>query len=78
MCSCRCACLQDPKDKRSIIPDAKLSTIITPPVTMFSMNKQISRHVFNKGAGTVHLDTECSGILNTTGLSGRHLMSLYS
>jgi chromatin remodeling complex protein RSC6 len=41
--------LQDPHDKRSIIPDAKLSTIITPPVNMFSMNKQISRHVFNKG-----------------------------
>ncbi|WIA29142.1 hypothetical protein OEZ86_011653 [Tetradesmus obliquus] len=40
--------LQDPKDKRSIIPDAKLGTILTAPVTMFSMNKQISKHVFNR------------------------------
>ncbi|KAF6266659.1 SWIB/MDM2 domain-containing protein [Scenedesmus sp. NREL 46B-D3] len=42
--------LQDPKDKRSIIPDKKLATIITAPVTMFSMNKQISRHVFSRDA----------------------------
>lgn len=47
---CCAGCLQDPKDKRSIIPDAKLGTILTAPVTMFSMNKQISKHVFNRGA----------------------------
>ena len=39
--------LQDPGDKRSILPDAKLGTILSPPVTMFSMNKQLSKHVFS-------------------------------
>ena len=39
--------LQDPKDKRSFLPDAKLATILTPPVNMFSMNKQLSKHVFS-------------------------------
>ena len=41
--------LQDPRDKRSFLPDAKLATILTPPVTMFSMNKQLSKHVFAAG-----------------------------
>jgi len=37
--------LQDPADKRSIIPDAKLGTILTAPVNMFSMNKQLNKHI---------------------------------
>ncbi len=41
--------LQDPKDKRSLLPDAKLATILTPPVNMFSMNRQLSKHVFSGG-----------------------------
>jgi chromatin remodeling complex protein RSC6 len=36
---------QDPANKRRIIVDEKLSTIFTPPIDMFSMNKQISKHV---------------------------------
>ena len=41
--------LQDPKDKRCLLPDAKLGTILTPPVDMFSMNRQLSKHVFSAG-----------------------------
>jgi upstream activation factor subunit UAF30 len=37
--------LQDPACRRNILPDAKLGTILTAPVTMFSMNKQLSKHV---------------------------------
>lgn len=35
---------QNPSDKRQIIVDDKLGTIFTPPINMFSMNKQLSRH----------------------------------
>lgn len=35
---------QDPKNKRKIIPDDRLGTILTPPVDIFSMNKQLSKH----------------------------------
>ncbi len=35
---------QDPKNKRKIIPDERLGTILTPPVDIFSMNKQLSKH----------------------------------
>ena len=38
--------LQDPADKRKILVKGKLESIFTPPITMFSMNKQISKHVF--------------------------------
>jgi upstream activation factor subunit UAF30 len=37
--------LQDPACRRNIIPDEKLGTVLTAPVTMFSMNKQLSAHV---------------------------------
>jgi upstream activation factor subunit UAF30 len=36
--------LQDPSNKRNIRPDAKLGTVLKAPVTMFSMNKQLSKH----------------------------------
>lgn len=36
--------LQNPKDRRKIIVDDKLSRVFTPPLGMFSMNKQISKH----------------------------------
>eukprot|EP00775_Hariotina_reticulata_P013688 gene13688-13810_t len=39
--------LQNPKDKREIIVDEKLGKVFTPPMNMFSMNKQIAAHVFN-------------------------------
>ena len=41
--------LRLPQDKRKIILDEKLATIFTPPITMFSMNKQLSKHVFAAG-----------------------------
>jgi upstream activation factor subunit UAF30 len=37
--------LQDPADKRAILPDEKLGTILSAPVNMFSMNKQLNRHI---------------------------------
>ncbi|KXZ54052.1 hypothetical protein GPECTOR_5g160 [Gonium pectorale] len=36
--------LQDPKDKRKILLDDKLKTIFTSPLTMFTMNTQLSKH----------------------------------
>lgn len=36
--------LQDPSDKRKIVLDDALSKIFKPPLTMFTMNKQLSRH----------------------------------
>lgn len=41
--------LQDPKDKRKILLDDKLKKIFTSPLTMFSMNKQLSKHVMSSG-----------------------------
>ena len=41
--------LQDPKDKRKIIPDEVLGTFLTAPVNMMTMNKQLSKHCFSKG-----------------------------
>jgi upstream activation factor subunit UAF30 len=40
--------LQDPKNKRRILLDDKLQTIFTPPMDMFSMNKQLSKHVYTE------------------------------
>ena len=41
--------LQDPSNRRKILPDAKLRTIFTPPLDMFSMNKQLSNHIYTDG-----------------------------
>ncbi|CAL8462195.1 g1726 [Coccomyxa elongata] len=38
--------LQNPKNKRKIILDDKLKKIFKPPLDMFSMNKQLSKHVY--------------------------------
>lgn len=48
-------CLQNPKDKRKIILDEKLSKLFKPPVNAFSINKQISKHVFAAGASLPRL-----------------------
>ncbi|KAG2452960.1 hypothetical protein HYH02_002297 [Chlamydomonas schloesseri] len=37
--------LQDPKDKRKILLDDKLKTLFSSPLTMFTMNTQLSKHV---------------------------------
>ena len=42
--------LQDPADKRKILLDDRLEKLFTPPMTMFNMNKQLSRHVFSSAA----------------------------
>lgn len=44
-----CCCPQHPKDKRKIIVDEKLATVFTSPMTMFNMNKQLTKHIFKKG-----------------------------
>ncbi|KAK9799349.1 hypothetical protein WJX73_009060 [Symbiochloris irregularis] len=36
--------LQNPKDKRKIVLDDKLSKLFKPPLTMFTINKQLGRH----------------------------------
>ena len=37
--------LQNPKDRRKIILDEGLGTVFKHPLTMFNMNKQLSRHL---------------------------------
>lgn len=37
--------LQDPKNKKKIIVDEKLGKFLKHPVDMFSMNKQLSKHI---------------------------------
>ncbi|GFH07809.1 uncharacterized protein HaLaN_02669 [Haematococcus lacustris] len=44
--------LQDPKDKRKILPDKQLGTFLKAPVTMFSMNKQLSKHIHADDGGS--------------------------
>ena len=41
--------LQDPRDRRKILPDHVLGTFLTAPVNMMSMNAQLSKHCFTKG-----------------------------
>ncbi|GBF91929.1 hypothetical protein Rsub_04653 [Raphidocelis subcapitata] len=53
--------LQDPKNRRNIVLDEKLATLFTHPVTMFSMNKQLSRHVKAADAVTNGSDDEGGG-----------------
>ncbi|KAK9867730.1 hypothetical protein WJX84_011315 [Apatococcus fuscideae] len=40
--------LQDPGNKQSILPDEKMLTLFSAPLTMFTMNKQLSRHILPK------------------------------
>lgn len=42
-------CVQDPKDKRKIKPDEKLKKVFPTTVTMFSMNKVLSKHFLGAG-----------------------------
>ena len=42
--------LQNAQDKRKIDLDGKLATLFKPPLTMFNMNKQLSRHVFSSAS----------------------------
>ena len=47
--------LQNPQDRRKIIPDEVLGTFLTAPVNMMSMNSQLSKHCFTKGTHTLLL-----------------------
>jgi len=44
-----------PQDKRKIVLDDKLATLFTPPINIFSMNKQLSKHVFAAGTWLLYL-----------------------
>lgn len=46
-------CVQDPKDKRKIKPDEKLKKVFPTTVTMFSMNKVLSKHFLGAGERSV-------------------------
>lgn len=42
--------LKDPSDKRKIILDDKLSKLFTAPLTMVTLNKQLTNHITKEGA----------------------------
>mmetsp|Transcript_9371 Transcript_9371/g.16587 ORF Transcript_9371/g.16587 Transcript_9371/m.16587 type:complete len:338 (-) Transcript_9371:811-1824(-) len=42
--------LQNPANRRKIICDEKMLTIFKPPIDMFSMNKQLSKHIKSEGS----------------------------
>lgn len=48
---------QNPKDKRKIQLDAKLSTLFKAPLNMFSLNKQLSKHCWIDGKSEIHQNT---------------------
>ena len=52
--------LQDPKNKRKIIPDEKLGKIL-PRTNMMMMNKHLSKHVYTAGEvhWTLHHEYDC-------------------
>lgn len=56
-----CSPLQDPRNKRNIIVDDTLKAFLKSPVNMFSMNKQLTSHIYkDDGAHTAYsLVTVC-------------------
>ena len=42
--------LQDPKNRRNIVADENLKLIFTFPLNMFSLNKQLSKHLKSSGS----------------------------
>ncbi|MEW5309076.1 MAG: hypothetical protein WDW38_000987 [Sanguina aurantia] len=46
--------LQNPKDKRKIMLDDKLSTLFKAPLNMFSLNKQLSKHCWTDDSVPAH------------------------
>ena len=55
--------LQDPENKRKIIPDEKMLTLFTPPLDQLNMNKQLTRHILPKGGWCVQLSRQWKFIL---------------
>ena len=61
--------LQNPKDRRKIIPDEVLGSFLTAPVNMMSMNSQLSKHCFTKGeVDDIHLNCTCEILMCLQGL----------
>jgi SWIB/MDM2 domain len=56
--SCRSSNVQDPKDRRKIIVDEQLGTFLTSPVNMFTMNTQLTKHIFQP-EGWAHISVVC-------------------
>ena len=50
--------LQNPKDRRKIIIDEGLGTVFKHPLTMFNMNKQLSRHLHYRDAMQAQADAQ--------------------
>lgn len=69
---------QDPSDRRKILLDEKLRTLFRPPLTMFSMSKQLSRHVKTAGECRRALNAlaTVSGLTACLRLSHRHRILL--
>ncbi len=40
--------LQDPSDRRNILLDDKMATVFEEPLTMFSINKQLGKHIIGR------------------------------
>ena len=76
--------LQNPQDRRKLIPDEVLGTFLTAPVNMMSMNSQLSKHCFTKGTLNTHLNHCCEICVywqwwhNQLGCSGNALCNLSS
>lgn len=60
-----CPAMQNPKDKRQIIIDDKLSTLFKSPLTMFSMNKQLTKHIFKACECCLHAPRRCIASVTT-------------
>ena len=56
--SCRSSSVQEPKDRRKIIVDERLGTFLTSPVNMFTMNTQLTKHIFQP-EGWAHMSVVC-------------------
>jgi SWIB/MDM2 domain len=56
--SCRSSNVQEPKDRRKIIVDERLGTFLTSPVNMFTMNTQLTKHIFQP-EGWAHMSVVC-------------------
>ena len=50
--------LQNPKDRRKIVLDEGLGTVFKHPLTMFNMNKQLSRHLHYRDAMQSKADSQ--------------------
>lgn len=64
--------LKDPSDKRNIILDSKLAKLFTSPLTMVTINKQLTKHVAKSGGSESQASKKSRGAYGVTaGGNGR-------